>query len=335
MQVRTGEYSGRRFAGPGADAEPVIRQAKRGERAMDHIPVLTAEVLRYLVHENSRLLIDGTVGAGGHAAALLESNSDLRLIGVDRDPTALQIASDRLARFENRVRLVRGVFPDLAAVLSPGELADGILLDLGLSSMQLDDPDRGFSYSAGGALDMRMDQTGEPLGEWLAGAAEPDIAGVLKRYGEVTRARNIARHIKSAADAGGLETTLDLKAAVERALGGTVKPAELSRVFQAFRVHVNRELELLDGFLAVCIDHLKPGGRIVIISYHSLEDRAVKLFFKTESAICICPPGLPVCTCAHKPRLRVLTRRVVKPSAVEIAANSRARSARLRAAEVI
>jgi 16S rRNA (cytosine1402-N4)-methyltransferase len=302
---------------------------------MDHIPVMAAEVLGNLIHQNTELVIDGTVGAGGHAQAILESRSDIRLIGVDRDPTALHIASDRLARFGNRARLVRGVFPDIGSILSPGERADGILLDLGLSSMQLDDPGRGFSHSAEGVLDMRMDPEGNPLGEWLAAAAVSEIAEVLKRYGEVPRARRIARRVHEAARGGELNTTLDLKNAAKNALGAGMKPAELSRIFQAFRVHVNRELELLDGFLAVCVDHLKPGGRIVIISYHSLEDRAVKLFFKTESAICICPPGLPVCTCGHKPRLRVLTRRVVKPSAEEVAANSRARSARLRAAEVL
>lgn len=335
MQVNTGEYSGRRSAGLGADAGPVIRKADRGGWDMDHIPVMAAEVLSNLIHQNTELVIDGTVGAGGHARAILESRSDIRLIGIDRDPTALHIASDRLARFGSRARLVRGVFPDIGSVLLSDERADGILLDLGLSSMQLDDPGRGFSYLADGGLDMRMDPDGIPLGEWLAAATETDIAGVLKQYGEVTRAGRIARRIREAARQGDLNTTLNLKSAVERALGAGASPSELSRVFQAFRIHVNRELELLDGFLAVCIDHLKPGGRIVIISYHSLEDRAVKFFFKTESAICICPPGLPVCTCGHKPRLRVLTRRVVKPSAAEIAANSRARSARLRAAEVV
>jgi 16S rRNA (cytosine1402-N4)-methyltransferase len=335
MQVNTGEYSGKRSAGLGANAGPVIRQADRGGRVMDHIPVMAAEVLSHLIHKNTELVIDGTVGAGGHAQAILESRSDIRLIGVDRDPTALHIASDRLARFGNRVRLVRGVFPDIGSFLSSNERADGILIDLGLSSMQLDDPGRGFSYSAEGLLDMRMDPEGSPLSDWLAAATEADIARVLRRYGEVTRAGRIARRIREAARLGDLNTTLDLKNAAEKALGAGVKPSELSRIFQAFRVHVNRELELLDGFLAVCIDHLKPGGRIVIISYHSLEDRAVKIFFKTESAICICPPGLPVCACGHKPRLRVLTRRVVKPSAAEIAANSRARSARLRAAEVV
>ncbi len=335
MQLRTGEYSGRRFAAVGVNAVPVIRQSDRGEQAMDHIPVMAAEVLGYLIHNKSSLIVDGTVGAGGHAKAVLESDSSVCLVGIDRDPTALKIASDRLSRFGKRARLVRGVFPDLKTALAPETHADGILLDLGLSSMQLDDPRRGFSYSAEGALDMRMGLEGDPLGEWLAGATESEIAATLRQYGEVYRSKRIARVLVEAVRNNEMNTTLDLKAAVERVLGSGVKPSVLSKVFQAFRVQINSELELLDSFLSVCLDHLNPGGRIVIISYHSLEDRAVKFFFKTESATCICPPGLPVCACGHKPRLRVLTRRIKKPSAEEISVNSRARSARLRAAEVL
>jgi 16S rRNA (cytosine1402-N4)-methyltransferase len=296
---------------------------------------MAAEVLGYLIHNKSRLIVDGTVGAGGHAEAVLESDSDICLVGIDRDPTALKIASDRLSRYGKRARLVRGVFPDLKSALTPETHADGILLDLGLSSMQLDDPGRGFSYSAEGTLDMRMGMEGDPLTEWLAKATESEIAATLRQFGEVFRSKRIARVIVEAARMGDMNTTLDLKAAVERVLGSRVKPSELSKVFQAFRVRTNNELELLDRFFSVCLDYLNPGGRIVIISYHSLEDRAVKIFFKTESATCICPPGLPICACGHKPRVRVLTRRVGKPSAEEISANSRARSARLRAAEVL
>jgi 16S rRNA (cytosine1402-N4)-methyltransferase len=302
---------------------------------MEHIPVMVSEVLSYIFHENSKHILDGTVGAGGHAEALLDRHSGVRLIGVDRDPTALRIASGRLARFGNRARLVQGVFSDLAGILADSDPVDGVLLDLGLSSMQLDEPDRGFSYSADGELDMRMGPEGRPVREWLESADVSDIASVLRRNGEVRRAKRIARFVKEAAAAGEMRSTGQLKAAVRRALGAGASPSEFSRVFQALRIHVNDELDQLSGFLDSVLDHLNEGGRIVIISYHSLEDRAAKSFFKIESATCVCPPGLPVCACGHSPSLRVLTRRVVKPSQDEVAANVRSRSARLRAAEVI
>jgi 16S rRNA (cytosine1402-N4)-methyltransferase len=201
--------------------------------------------------------------------------------------------------------------------------------------MQLDDPSRGFSYSTDGSLDMRMGTDGTPVREWIAQADAKEITAALRRYGEVRRAKKIARAIKEAADSDSMRSTADLKTAVGRALGARSAPSELSRVFQAFRIQINGELELLDRFLATVLDHVHPGGRIVIVSYHSLEDRAVKSFCKLESTTCVCPPGLPVCSCGHVPRVRVLTRRVVKPSPEEIAANVRARSARLRAVEVI
>lgn len=302
---------------------------------MEHTPVMVSEVIDYLLHDHPGFILDGTVGAGGHAEELLSRHSGVRLIGVDRDPTALRLAGDRLARFGDRVRLVHGVFSDFAALLEDGQRVDGVLLDLGVSSMQLNRPERGFSHSSAGLLDMRMDRTGITAREWLESTDEAEIAVTLRRNGEVRRARRIARWIKNAARAGELDTTAGLRAAVERALGPTASVGELSRVFQAVRIHVNDELGMLDRFLDGIIDRVNVGGRIVIISYHSLEDRAVKSFFKLQSATCVCPPGSPICVCAHSPALRVLTRRVVKPSAQEIAANVRSRSARLRAAEVI
>jgi 16S rRNA (cytosine1402-N4)-methyltransferase len=223
----------------------------------------------------------------------------------------------------------------LETILSGVGPVDGILLDLGLSSMQLDEPNRGFSYSADGQLDMRMSQSGRKASEWLESAETADIATVLRRNGEIRQAKRIARVIKDAVDSGELRSTADLRSTVEKALGSGAKPAELSRLFQAIRIHINEELILLDRFLGAVIDHMNPGGRIVVISYHSLEDRAVKSFFKLQSATCVCPPGAPVCTCARSPALRVLTRRVVRPSGGEVAANVRSRSAKLRAAEVL
>lgn len=309
--------------------------ADGGEWIMKHTPVMLPQVLTFLPQEQSRIVLDGTVGAGGHAEALLDSHSGLQLIGVDRDPTALRLAQDRLARFGSRVRLIHGLYSNLETVLSGVGRVDGVFLDLGLSSMQLDEPGRGFSYSSEGQLDMRMSQSGRTANEWLQSAEISEIATVLRRYGEIRQAKRIARIIKDAVDSGELRSTSDLRSTVEKARGGWVKPADLSRLFQAIRIHINDELDLLDRFLESVIDFVNPGGRIVIISYHSLEDRAVKSFFKLQSATCICPPGTPVCTCARSPVLRVLTPRVVKPSDAEVAANSRSRSAKLRAAEVL
>ena len=335
MLACTREYIGWRSVDNDGHVEPDFHLANGGGRSMEHTSVLVREVPQYLLHEDSKIILDGTVGAGGHAQAILEHHSGVQLIGVDRDPTALHIAADHLARFGNRVRLVRGVFPDLDDFLAEVGRVDGVLLDLGFSSMQLDDPSRGFSYSANGELDMRMGTDGTPVREWIAQADATEITATLRRYGEVRRAKRIARAIKEAADTDAMRSTADLKAAIERALGAGAKPSELSRVFQAFRIQVNGELDLLDRFLATVLDHVNPSGRIVIISYHSLEDRAVKMFCKLESATCVCPPGAPVCSCGHVPRVRVLTRRVVKPSPEEVATNVRARSARLRAVEVI
>jgi len=302
---------------------------------MEHRPVLVPEVLDLLLLERTKVVLDGTVGAGGHAQAILEHHSGVHLIGVDRDPTALRSAADRLTQFGNRVSLVRGVFANLDDILPGGGCVDGVLLDLGVSSMQLDDPARGFSYMADGALDMRMGDQGLRAEEWIAQSDAAEIATALRRFGEVRRAKKIARVIKERSDEGAMHTTGDLKAAVERAVGSGASPSELSRVFQAVRIQVNGELEMLDRFLTTVFDHVNPGGRVVVISYQSLEDRAVKSFFKLESATCVCPPGVPVCACGHTPRIRVLTRRVVKPSKEEVATNVRSRSARLRAAETL
>lgn len=307
----------------------------RGEQTMDHIPVMTAEVIRYLLHDDSKVIVDGTVGAGGHAEAILANNPKVQLIGIDRDPTAIEIATRRLAAFEERVRLVHGLFPNLGAALGGAEPVDGVLLDLGISSMQLGDPRRGFSYSADGPLDMRMAGEGVTASEWIKNRGVDELTSALRRYGEVRRARTIARGIKEAADAGAMTSTRDLRTAVERAVGAAAAPAALSRVFQAIRIPLNDELNMLQSFLRVVLDVVKSRGRIVFISYHSLEDRAVKSFFKRESVGCICPPSTPVCACGHSPRLRLLTRRVVKPSAAEVAKNPRCRSARLRAAAVL
>lgn len=302
------------------------------EVGMRHLPVMVDEVVRYLVHERTRVVMDGTVGFGGHAEAILRECPGVQLLGVDRDATALEAAAARLSAYADRVTLVRGLYSDFDRVLAGVGKVDGILLDLGFSSPQLDDPARGFGHSANGPLDMRMGREGETAAEMLARLDVEEISSLLRELGEVRQARRVARAIASAAAAGTLSTTSELRAAVVAALGRGVAPAELSRVFQAVRIAVNRELDILRAFLDGVLDVLTPGGRLVIMSYHSLEDRMVKQFLRDQSAACVCPPSLPVCVCGHTPRVDVLTRKGVRASAAEVASNPRARSATLRAA---
>jgi 16S rRNA (cytosine1402-N4)-methyltransferase len=310
----------------------VSRARTRKEGGMQHRPVMVDEVVHYLLHERTRVVMDGTVGFGGHAEAILSARSDVRVIGVDRDPLALEAAASRLRDYAARVQLVRGLYSDFGHVLSGVGKVDAILLDLGFSSPQLDDPKRGFAHASDGPLDMRMDSEGETAAQLLARLDTDAIAALLRELGEVRQARRVARAIYAAAAAGELATTSHLRAAVVKTLGRGVPPAELSRVFQAVRIAVNHELDTLRVFLDRVIDVLNPGGRLVILSYHSLEDRMVKRFLRDASAACVCPPNVPVCVCGRKPRIEVLTRRAVRASADEVASNPRARSATLRAA---
>jgi 16S rRNA (cytosine1402-N4)-methyltransferase len=302
---------------------------------MSHVPVLTSEIVHYLLYDRSRIVLDGTVGCGGHTRAILDAAPGVRVVGVDTDPEALSAARDALSRYGQRALLVRASYTDLARLAGAWGKLDGALLDLGVSSLQLDSAPRGFSHSREGPLDMRMSGEGETALELIGKASEMDLAGVLRRFGEVGRAGKIARAIKRAQGEGALATTSDLARAVESAVGPGQGPAFLGKVFQAFRIAVNREIDNLRAFLGSVLSFVNPGARIVVVSYHSLEDAAVKDFFRREGSDCICPPRTPVCVCGHTASLEVLTRRVVKPSPAEIAANSRARSARLRAARVV
>ena len=279
--------------------------------------------------------IDGTVGGGGHAEAILESSApDGRLLGLDRDPGALEAAGERLARFGGRAVLRHGSFARLAALAEGFAPVDGVLLDLGLSSLQLADPARGFAFSQEGPLDMRFDPTapGPTAADLVNGLPVKELAALLYRYGEERQAGRIAEAIVAARP---LETTRQLAEVIERAVGrrGRIHPA--TRTFQALRIAVNKELEALEAALPQAVDLLRPGGRLVVISFHSLEDRIVKRFLRRESRDCICPPETPVCTCGHTAQLRLLTRKPVRPDPEEVERNPRARSARLRAAERI
>ena len=296
---------------------------------MKHVPVLLQEVLEGLAVVPGSIVVDCTFGRGGHARALLErAGANGRVVAIDRDPDAVRAGS---ALRNPRLELVHARFDAVRNVCNERGLAgrvDGVLFDLGVSSPQLEDAARGFSFRRPGPLDMRMDPgDGEPLGEWLARAPERELAGVIAKLGEERHARRIARAI---ARARPFATTTELAAAVERAAPvreSSVHPA--TRTFQAFRIHVNREIECLETALPAALDVLRPGGRLAVISFHSLEDRTAKRFLRAESREMPGPRGLPA---AQAPRLRIVVGRT-RPSPNEIAANPRARSAVLRVAE--
>ncbi len=287
------------------------------------------------------LHVDGTLGGGGHAVRILEAIApDGRLLGIDADPEAIERAARRLAPFGARAVLRQANFEELAEVASAAGFvpADGVLLDLGLSSYQLADSARGFSFGAHGPLDMRFDPSrGEPAAALVERLDARELAELFRRYGEEPYAGPIARAIVEARSRGGLGTADALADVVARAVparsSGRRRVHPATRVFQALRIAVNRELEVLEIALAAGLQILRPGGRMVVLTYHSLEDRIVKRFFAAERRGCVCPPELPVCVCGHAPRMRPVAGTPATPDAAEVAANPRSRSARLRAAE--
>ena len=286
--------------------------------------------------------IDATVGGGGHAARILEAaNPDGRLLAIDADARAIERTRDRLAEHSDRVTLRHANFEAIGEVAreSGFDHVDGILMDLGLSSPQLDRDERGFSFRSTGALDMRFDVTrGVPAREVLATLGEDELASVFRRYGEEPHARRIARAIVARRERAPIESPVDLAELVVAAVPAASRRSRIhpaTRVFQALRIHVNRELEVLPAALEQCLDLLRPDGRLCVISYHSLEDRIVKRFIARERRGCICPPELPACVCGREPRLAPVGRQPQVPSPAEIAANPRSRSARLRAARRI
>jgi 16S rRNA (cytosine1402-N4)-methyltransferase len=297
---------------------------------------MAEEALRFLRLRPGGFYVDGTLGDGGHSRRMLEAEPSIEVLGIDRDALTLAATARRLAAFGPRFRTFVGNFSELGAALQKeGRVdADGILLDLGVSSRQLDDPDRGFGFRAGGPLDMRMTAgEGPSAADLIATLDERDLATIFWRYGEESASRRIARAIVGERARRPITTTTELAELIERVVPrrGATHPA--TRVFQALRIAVNRELEHLEDFLAHVLGWLAPGGRLVVIAYHSLEDRMVKQAMKSWVARCTCPPGLPRCVCGAHARARILTNKVVTPTKREIAENRRARSARLRAAE--
>jgi 16S rRNA (cytosine1402-N4)-methyltransferase len=298
------------------------------------------EVLETLAPRPGSLQIDATLGGAGHAERILEASApDGRLLGVDADPAAIARSARRLGRFGDRVVLRQANFGQLVELAPAAGFreVDGLLLDLGLSSHQLADVERGFGFRAGGRLDMRFDTSrGRPAADLLATLDAGELAALFRRYGEEPFAGRIARAIVESRRDSPVETAEHLAALVERAVptpkGRRTHPA--TRVFQALRIAVNDELAALEAGLAASLVLLRPGGRLAVLSYHSLEDRIVKRFIAAEQRGCVCPPQVPVCVCGHKPALRSLGKSRT-PSAEEIRGNPRSRSARLRGAQRI
>ena len=299
-----------------------------------HVPVLVAEVTDWLLTDPHGVYVDGTLGGAGHSKALLnELSSDATLLGIDADSKTLEIAAQQLADYPQNILLAEANFSHMAALLYKEEIeeVDGILLDLGLSSFQIDIPEKGFSYMKDGPLDMRFSHTStETAAKFINTAEEKDIAYVIKRYGGERYAKKIARSIIVNRP---MSTTTELREAVAAVTPDSFLIKTLSRVFQALRIHVNRELDVLEQTLNSSLTLLKAGGRLAVISYHSLEDRVVKNFIKEAEQDCICPPELPQCVCDHEQVMQSLTKGIITPSEDEIRANPRARSAKLRVAE--
>jgi 16S rRNA (cytosine1402-N4)-methyltransferase len=308
--------------------------AERAEVAVTyHEPVMTREVLDVLAPGGERLYMDGTVGGGGHTKAILEACDSCRVLGVDRDPQALAEARETLAPYRDRVRFIQTRFDcgpeDIEAKV---EGLDGVLLDLGVSSHQLDEDGRGFAFRRGLALDMRMDSTeGPDATRFLAEAEEVELARVFWEYGEEPKSRRLAREIVKRRATVPLQTSDDLVAALSVALGKSPTQRDKARIFQAVRIAVNAEMESLERGLPAFREALKEGGVLVVIAYHSLEDRMVKHAFREWSKSCVCPPELPLCICRGVPLGETLTRKPIYPGDAEIERNPRARSARLRA----
>jgi 16S rRNA (cytosine1402-N4)-methyltransferase len=306
-----------------------------------HVPVLVAEVIDWLSPAlvQSRPFVDCTLGLGGHAEALLEASPSATVVGIDRDGEALDRARLRLAPFGDRVRLARGNFSDLPAILDElgFDEVSAVLYDLGVSSLQLDRADRGFGYRPGFSLDMRMDLDADLTAAGIVNNySENRLVEVLSDYGQERFARRIAQAIVKRRVTARFEDAGDLAEVVKSSIPAATRrtgPHPARRTFQALRIETNRELDALKESLPSAIDRLGVGGRVAAISYHSLEDRIVKRVLAERAQGCVCPKGLPVCLCGREPELKILTNKPVRPSAREVALNRRSDSARMRVAE--
>jgi 16S rRNA (cytosine1402-N4)-methyltransferase len=301
-----------------------------------HAPVLLEEVLTLIPQKRDGVYLDGTLGGGGHfraIAAKLDENGIM--IGLDRDREAIAWTINHPQPLLPRIIIEQSRFSEFDQVIRKHgiEAVDGILLDLGVSSRQIDAPERGFSYMQSGILDMRMDSQGVPAHELIRKTTTDELSRILHEYGEVDRPGRIAAFIKEAGMRHVAMTAADLREACSAAVAGPVPLALLAKIFQALRIAVNDELGELNRFLSKVLPVLRTGGRLLVISYHSLEDRMVKEFMRQHERICTCPPELPQCCCGRSPLFKRITKRVIRPTATEIALNRRSRSARLRGTE--
>lgn len=302
-----------------------------------HIPVLFQETVQALQVKPDGIYVDGTAGGGGHSEAICQRLETGRLLAIDQDPDAVLAAGERLARFPN-AQVVRGNFAGMKELARERGIAaaDGVLLDIGVSSHQLDTAERGFSYHQDAPLDMRMSQTGPSARDLVNGLSEGELAGIICRYGEDKSARRIARGICAARARESIETTAQLAEIVKASVPAAVRRAEghpARRTFQALRIAVNGELDCLEQGLEAALELLRPGGRLAVITFHSLEDRMVKQTMARWCQGCTCPKDFPVCVCGKKPKGRLVYKKGLAPSEEELAANPRARSARLRVFE--
>jgi 16S rRNA (cytosine1402-N4)-methyltransferase len=328
-----------------------VDDVQRMQQFAIHIPVMLAEVVRFFEESAQKSgrpgsrsdawrFLDGTLGLGGHTAGILQAIPGAQVLGLDRDSQALELAGERLKAFAPALHLRQGAFADFAEALDElaWDFVDGVLLDLGVSSLQLDRAERGFSFLQDGPLDMRMDrQRGESAAALVNRASVKKLAEIIGEYGEDPQAGRIARAIEAARAKAPVESTAQLAAIVEQAYPpkwrATARNHPATRTFQALRLTVNDELMQLKMFLEHIVPRLAQGGRLAIISFHSLEDRMVKHFFKTAATGCLCPPQISGCVCGHEASLRLVSKKALEPAPDECARNPRARSAKLRVAE--
>ena len=303
-----------------------------------HESVFGREVFENLNLERDSLIVDGTLGDGGHTELLLKNTTNVRVLGIDRDMRAIERAEKRLASFRSRITLVHGNFSDIKIILKKANLMNvgGLILDLGISSPQLDSPNRGFSFMRNGPLDMRMDSSQKiTAADLLVELSDEKLVSIIKEYGEERFSKRIVRAIRQAQTKSSIKTTLQLSNIISTAVHASqqykIHPA--TRTFQALRIAVNGELEHIKKALVDSVDILQESARVIVISFHSLEDRIVKNFFKNEEKDCVCPPKFPICSCGKKQRLKIITRKPIIPTAEEVTRNARASSAKLRVGE--
>lgn len=307
--------------------------------AFEHKSVLLDEVIENMNIDPGGIYVDGTLGGGGHSYEIAAKLTTGRLIGLDQDEAAIQAAGLRLSKYEDNVTILRSNYSEIKAVLNSIQIdkVDGILLDLGVSSYQLDTPERGFSYSVDAPLDMRMDKRNDKTArDIINNYEEMELYRIIRNYGEDRFAKNIAKHIVRARMDKPIETTFQLNDIIRAAIPAKVRAVgghPSKRTYQAIRIQLNRELDVLKDTLSDMIDLLSPGGRLSIITFHSLEDRIVKSAFRSKENPCTCPHDFPVCVCGEKPKGRIITRKPILPSPEELEFNKRSKSAKLRVFE--